>query len=897
MRFSFSVVIAMCAIVISAWLFYDLDRSSALVYIEAEESLSLLQKKRHVVSEMSSAARERTIILVQMMNEKDVFERDKMSLLFYKPAQRFNKNREIFSRSSLSPAEKKKFNYVLDMVRETSDKLRLASDLLISGDDALAKKVLFSEVFPNHNAIVIAFDLIQQLITAHSQDEINNLEGQVETNRQKLIYLMLFLILISFVSVFQVRARFKSKEVLITASETKFRALYDNAPDMYVSVAPENNRITLCNETLLDVTGYRREELIGRSIFKVYHPDSIEVAKAAFQQLQKTGSVRDTELLIVLKDGSTLDVSLNVDAVRDRHGKILYSLSSWRDITERKRSEYVLKQQRLAMDCHSIIATTDIKGTITYVNSKFCDISGYNKQELIGQNHRVLNSGNQDKEYWKAMFHTIANGNVWQDEVRNTNKEGQFYWVDTTIVPFMGKNGKPESYISIRTDITARKMVVEKISYQASHDSLTGLINRREFESRLQHLMNHADNDKCHVLLYLDLDQFKVVNDTCGHHAGDELLRRIPQLITSCTRRSDVIARLGGDEFAIVLNGCDLGRAEDVSKAVLESVSSFRFTWDNQVFKIGVSIGIVEMSDSAKNLHDVLKHADTACYEAKERGRNRACIYTESNEVFIARSEQMNWVTKINKALSEDLFVLFAQPIVAVNEDSSSKPSYELLIRINDKGKIIPPFAFIPAAERYNLMVDIDRWVVEKTFFLLKNNMDFLLNIDHISINLSGQSIADEFFMQFLVKEIEKSNLSDKICIEITETAAIGNISNAIEFIDILHGMGVRFSLDDFGSGLSSFSYLKTLNVDFLKIDGVFIKNIVTDPIDRAMVESIHKVAQVMGKQTIAEFVENDEIKSVLREIGVDYAQGYGIAKPIPFEDVLANETLFLEQV
>ena len=540
-----------------------------------------------------------------------------------------------------------------------------------------------------------------------------------------------------------------------------------------------------------------------------------------------------------------------------------------------------------AIDEHSIVSMTDLDGTITFANDKFCDISGYSREELIGQNHRLLNSGNQDTSYWGDMFQTISKGKSWHDEVRNIAKDGSFYWVKTTIMPSFDDTGTIKNYISIRTDITENKQLNEKVSYQASHDVLTGLVNRREFERRLEQLISRSEDGVPHSVLYLDLDEFKVVNDTCGHHAGDELLRQIPDLIKQHTRKADLVARLGGDEFGLILNACDENNAKNVANIILQSISDFQFCWKSQCYKIGVSIGIVVLGDEPTNLAETLKSADSACYAAKDRGRNTVVVYSPSDNEIANRQEQMSWVSKLTRCLEDDQFVLYSQPIVPANNSESDNISYEILLRMTDGGNIIPPGAFLPAAERYNKITQIDRWVVSRTFSMIKDHRGFLEKTDHISINLSGVSLTDESFIAFLVDEIEGNNLHGKICFEITETAAVTNLSAASKAINILHAMGVRFSLDDFGSGLSSFAYLKNLQVDYLKIDGHFVKDIVTDPIDRAMVNSIHEVGSVMGKTTIAEFVENDEILSVLRDIGVDYVQGYGIGKPRPLTSLL----------
>jgi diguanylate cyclase (GGDEF)-like protein len=464
-----------------------------------------------------------------------------------------------------------------------------------------------------------------------------------------------------------------------------------------------------------------------------------------------------------------------------------------------------------------------------------------------------------------------------------------------------------QTRISAQLDIAA-----ERLTYQASHDGLTELVNRAEFDRRLTQLLQRTEQGTHHVVLYLDLDQFKIVNDTCGHIAGDELLRGIASLMQTYIRKSDVLARLGGDEFGIILEYSELSLAEKVAQSIIQGVNDFRFRWDDKTFRIGVSIGIVIIDDGKTLLDDVLKQADSACYAAKDAGRNRYHLYIDGDKELIKRESEMDWVRQLENAADDDRLILYAQPIVPIkNEhDQKIKPhdklsskqtylqrcNYEILIRMKTKdGSLVPPGAFLPAAERYNKMVRIDRWVVSQSVTMLAAHPDFLEDIDYCAINLSCQSLTDEKFLDFIVDLFSKhSKLAEKICLEITETAAIINLLQANRCISILRGMGVRFALDDFGSGLSSFAYLKTLPIDYLKIDGMFVRDIVNDPIDRAMVKSIHEIATVMGKKTIAEFVENDEILAELGKIGVAYAQGYGIGKPVPFEQILSGKSYSL---
>ena len=438
--------------------------------------------------------------------------------------------------------------------------------------------------------------------------------------------------------------------------------------------------------------------------------------------------------------------------------------------------------------------------------------------------------------------------------------------------------------ISDQLDQTA-----EQLSYQASHDSLTGLLSRREFETRLTQILQRADDDDTHFVLYLDLDQFKIVNDTCGHNAGDALLQEISVLIHNCVRKSDALARLGGDEFGILLEYCDEAHAINVATTIIETVNDFRFNWENKTFRVGVSIGLTLLNKYSTSPEDILRQVDSACFAAKDAGRNRYHVYHEGDKELQQRHADMNWVMKLERALEQDQFTLYAQQISCITDTGAPQPNYEVLIRLrSDEGKIIPPGAFLPAAERYNKMISIDRWVVQKVIELLSQNEPMLSSIGYISVNISCQSITNTPFLNFLIDQFSAyPDIAEKVCIEITETAAINSMLVAVRSISILRGMGVRFALDDFGSGLSSFGYLKSLPIDYLKIDGMFVKDILTDPIDRAMVKAIHEIASLMDKETVAEFVENQEILNELRNIGINYAQGYGVRQPEPLTGIL----------
>ena len=418
----------------------------------------------------------------------------------------------------------------------------------------------------------------------------------------------------------------------------------------------------------------------------------------------------------------------------------------------------------------------------------------------------------------------------------------------------------------------------------ARHDSLTGLITRREFERRLESALAHAAREPTwYTLLYLDLDHFKVVNDTCGHAAGDELLRQITAVLRGVIRQRDSVARLGGDEFALLLESCPREPAEQIANNLLGTVQGMIFVWDERVFKVGVSVGMVSFRDAEWNLIEVMRAADDACYVAKKKGRSRIHVHQLGDNEVIARQEELDWIGRIRRAIDEKRFCMYAQEVAPISQRASAEYHRELLVRmLDDDGNLIEPIAFIPAAERYNLMPALDCLIIAAVFEHCAKLFATEASVKKVcwSINLSGTSLNDETFSDFVREQFASLRIPhDSICFEITETAAITNFARAQKFINEFKSLGCRFSLDDFGSGMSSFAYLKYLPVDYLKIDGAFINDIVNDPIDRAMVEAINKVAHLMGMQTIAEFVENLDQLELLREIGVDYVQGYAISR------------------
>jgi diguanylate cyclase (GGDEF)-like protein/PAS domain S-box-containing protein len=464
------------------------------------------------------------------------------------------------------------------------------------------------------------------------------------------------------------------------------------------------------------------------------------------------------------------------------------------------------------------------------------------------------------------------------------SKTGAEFSIESSVTPIRNHGGDTIGFVSVFHDVTATRNMAQQLSWQASHDSLTGLTNRREFECCLTDLLNSAKKmDTQHILLYMDLDQFKLVNDTSGHGAGDELLRQLAAIIQSHIRTHDTLARLGGDEFGVLLRECTIEQGCQTAEKLRQVIAEFRFIWKGKTFEVGVSMGLVEVNADAENIAALLSAADAACYMAKDKGRNRVWVHQKDNAEMLQRYGEMQWVARITHAFEEQRFLLYYQNIVAVQPNQQRKEYCEILLRLEDEsGELVSPMSFIPAAERYGMMPLIDRWVIRTMFKWLLENPGSTEQRCY-AINISGQSLGDEHFVGFVIDQFHESGISGEvICFEVTETAAIANLSQAMRFISVLKGIGCRFSLDDFGSGMSSFAYLKNLQVDSVKIDGAFVRDMVADAVDYAMVEAINRIGQVMGIQTVAEFVENDAILKKLEILGVDYAQGYGIHKPAP---------------
>ena len=559
------------------------------------------------------------------------------------------------------------------------------------------------------------------------------------------------------------------------------------------------------------------------------------------------------------------------------------------------KEELMIEKERALVTLASIgdaVFTTDGKGYIRYFNSAARQLLGDNSERAIGRPWNetlILKEDGVDDNlgdpiaaciHKKEMIRAPRNAVL----IRGNDNIPVHY----SAAPISVGSNEHQGVVLVIRDVSQERQLQNRLAWKAKRDDLTGLFNRSEFRYRVeQALLDAKERDLEYALLYLDLDQFKVVNDSCGHHVGDQVLKQISTLLQSHLRAADTLFRLGGDEFGVLLEGCPPDQAYQVAEELCETVKSYRVTHRGNIFEIGVSVGLISLNADSGKPEEVISSVDSACYSAKDEGRNRVHVYKPSDGKHDRRLLEMAWIPRIRAALREDRFCLYAQPIVEVKNASQSSISHqEILLRmVNETGELISPGAFIPVAERFGLMPEIDRWVVEK---VLSNYLQHFSKLKRpgghavvFSINLSGASLADPGLGRFILEKLEKYRVPPYcICFEVTETAAVTQIDNASQLIEQLKSVGCSFMLDDFGTGMSSFGYLKTLAVDYLKIDGLFVKDIIEDPIDCAMVKSINEIGHILGLKTVAEYVESSSVLERLCDIGIDYAQGFGIAEP-----------------
>lgn len=550
--------------------------------------------------------------------------------------------------------------------------------------------------------------------------------------------------------------------------------------------------------------------------------------------------------------------------------------------------ELFLEKEKAQITLKSIgdaVITTDNNGLVDYLNPVAEKITGYNTHDVKGKSITdIFKAYDESNNIWlsSSIIQLLDQGEyvLPSNDIILYDVEENPIDIALTIAPIQSASHAILGSITTFQDITKEKVMAKHIEHQARHDVLTGLLNRREFEVKVEQSLKLYSEGTSHALCVMDLDRFKIVNDTMGHAAGDELLRQISKRIKNVLRQTDLFARIGGDEFALFLSNVGTSSAQKITEKILNEVREYQFLWGDKAFRIGASIGLVDAPAQVSNYENLYHAADTACYMAKHEGRDRVYVVTYDDENVTEKREQTQWVNRINDALDEDRFTLFEQDICPLSDNPQLKPHKEVLIRmLSEDGDIIPPMAFIPPAERYNLMPMLDKWVVNHVINKVKEDKTDTV----YAINLSGQSMADSKFTIEVLDVINHSVIdSQRLCFEITETAAISNLENARKFLSSLQDLGCYTALDDFGSGLSSFAYLRSMPINYLKIDGMFVRQIVEDETSRVMVDAIHAIGRTMGLKTIAEFVEDEKIKDELVKMGIDYAQGYHFGAPTP---------------
>lgn len=636
----------------------------------------------------------------------------------------------------------------------------------------------------------------------------------------------------------------------------------------------------------------------------MYVAESWSRLQAAVECALQSGEQYALELEFIRPDGRRGWIDARGAALRNEAGTVVGLRGTAQDVSEKKQLMLDLAHQHelLRVTLQSIgdaVITTDGAGQVTWLNPVAERMTGWLTAEAEGrplaQVFHIVNE--ETREITESpVTQCLAQGRIvgLASHTVLISRNGSEFGIEDSAAPIRNDDGAVLGVVLVFHDVSEQRRMSGEMSYRATHDALTGLVNRAEFETRLTRCLRKSHEEQSeHTLLYIDLDQFKLVNDACGHAIGDQLLQQVSKLLAGTVRARDTLARLGGDEFGILLEACTADQARRVAQKICDSMDDFRFIHEARRFRIGASIGLVPVDMRWTTTAAIQQAADTACYAAKEAGRNRVHVWFDTDAAMRARQGEMQWTSRIEHALDEDGFVLFAQRIQSLRGDTGRVHAEVLLRMKNPDGSLVPPGAFLPAAERFNLVSRVDRWVLEHAAAWM-NNLPSLDVIESLSVNLSGQSVGDRSFHGWacgLLAEMGPAVCS-RLCLEITETAAVTNMADAAMFIHKVRAMGVKVALDDFGAGASSFGYLKNLTVDYLKIDGQFVRDVVSDPLDEAAVRCFTDVAKVLGVKTVAEFVDQVDVLERLREIGVDFAQGFLIHRPASIDELLVTSEM-----
>ena len=677
------------------------------------------------------------------------------------------------------------------------------------------------------------------------------------------------------------------------------RLFADLGERIHEAVLVHSDVILYANRQFASLVGVDRVELIGRRLGDLVPPEYADlVTENIRRRLAGESAAERYEIDMVGLQGqvSRLEIASTV-VDYDKGNALLITgveiIPTQTTPALRLPGEVTPTPQQLALNslAEAIIAT-DERGRITFMNPAAERLTGSEAAQATGKLLEEIVSlvDESDRRLLADPVHqALVRGapvTLGRRALLLSRSTGGERSIELSASPVRNEAKEVVGAALLLHDVTELRGLARQMSYQATHDALTGLVNRREFERRLEEAIDSGQRgDGQHVLCYLDLDRFKLVNDTSGHLAGDSMLREVAKLLRDAVRDSDTVARLGGDEFGMLLIGCPLEKARQIADDVCRSVGDYRFVWKDRIFNIGVSIGLVEISRESGSLEELMAAADTACYVAKKQGSGRVAVYSARDEALARHSGEIQWLQRLQGALKENRFQLYHQIIVPTH-GTDGGPAMEVLIRLRDEnGQELPPAEFMRAAERYRLMGLVDRWVVQTTLAALGRGALVLQPDRSVAINISGQTLGDVQFLEFVVECLDSTGVSPaQICFEISESAVVANLEHARRFIGVLHGMGCQFALDDFGSGVGSFSNLKNLPLDYLKIDGSFIRNLARDTVNQAMVAAMIKLARTLNFKVIAEQVEDTAAVEAVRRMGVDYLQGYAIGRPQPLQ-------------
>jgi len=653
-------------------------------------------------------------------------------------------------------------------------------------------------------------------------------------------------------------------------------------------------RIEIVNEAFASLVGIPAEQIVGRSLADLVSGEYTELAALAVTRAQAGGNGPSlTELELVDPHGQVTRLELSGSQL-ESEGRtvVLFTAEEMLPHREDAATGAAPARSQLALDSLGEgLLTTDAHGLIDYVNPSAESLTGIRREDAIGQAFGAMIGfvdENDRRPLPDPVQQCLGSGsrvNLGRRSLLIARATGNELGVEATASPIRSPDGEIGGVAVMLHDVSELRGLTQQMSYQASHDALTGLVNRREFERRLGEALEIARAGRQgHVMCYLDLDRFKAVNDTSGHLAGDNMLREVAALIREAVRDSDTVSRLGGDEFGVLLVGCPLDKARQIADDVWRAISEYRFVWKDRIFSVGVSIGIVELTGETNSLEEIMSAADSACYVAKKQSDSHVHVYSSHDEAVARSRGEIHWLQRLQAALRDGYFELYVQPIEPARPGGApGGPAMEVFVRLHDEGHAVAPAEFFPAAERYRLMSMIDRWVLTSALAAISAGAIRLPSGRSLSINISGQTLADATFLEFVVDELDRSGVQPaQICFEVAETSVIGNLEQARRFIDVLHGMGCRFALDDFGTDLGGFANLKQLPMDYLKIDGSFMRDLGRDTVNQAMVSAVVGMARTLNFRLVAEQIEDVAALEAARAMGIDFVQGHAIGRPRP---------------